>query len=109
MNDTINKFYLPDGTHIRYKVLGKGKPLFLFHTFRNRLEYSDNVAELLKNKFKIYLVDLPGFGDSPISKNTNYDQEFMTNSIVQLIKSLKLKDITLAGESIGGTNSLCFL
>ena len=77
-------------------------PLILFHTFRNRLEYSENVAEFLKNKFTIYLVDLPGFGDSPINRNTNYTQDFFTNSIVQFIKSLNIKEITLAGESIGG-------
>ena len=102
MNDTIKNFNLSDGTFIRYKVFGKGKPLILFHTFRNRLEYSENVAEFLKNKFTIYLIDLPGFGDSPINRNTNYNQDFFTNSIVQFIKSLKIKEITLAGESIGG-------
>lgn len=102
MNDTIKNFNLSDGTFIRYKVFGKGKPLILFHTFRNRLEYSENVAEFLKNKFTIYLIDLPGFGDSPISKNTNYDQGFFTDSIVKFVKSLKIKEITLAGESIGG-------
>ena len=102
MNDTIKNFNLSDGTFIRYKVFGKGKPLILFHTFRNRLEYSENVAEILKNKFTIYLIDLPGFGDSPINRNTNYNQDFFTNSIVQFIKSLKIKEITLAGESIGG-------
>ncbi len=98
----IKKFDLSDGTYIRYRVLGKGKPLMLFHTIRNRLEYSDEVSEILKKKYMIYQIDLPGFGDSPINKNTNYDQEFFTNSIVDLIKNLKIKDITLAGESIGG-------
>ena len=29
-------------------------------------------------------------------------KNFFTNSIVDLIKNLKIKDITLAGESIGG-------
>lgn len=102
MVNDFKTFNLPDETYIRYRVLGKGKPLMLFHTFRNRLEYSYKVAEVLKNKFSIYMVDLPGFGDSPISKNTNYNQEFFTDSIVKLIKYLKIKEITLAGESIGG-------
>ena len=51
MTTIINKFNLSDGTHIRYRTLGKGKPLFLFHTFRNRLEYSENVAELLNSDY----------------------------------------------------------
>ena len=47
----------------------------LFHTIRNRLEYSDKVSEILKKKYLIYQIDLPGYGDSPINKS-NYDQEF---------------------------------
>tara|TARA_B100000963_G_scaffold353694_1_gene368869 strand:+ start:275 stop:1105 length:831 start_codon:yes stop_codon:yes gene_type:complete len=98
----FKKFYLSDGTYIRYKILGKGKPLMLFHTIRNRLEYSDKVSNILKKKYLIYQMDLPGFGDSPINKKTNYDQEFFTNCIIEFIKKKKIKDITLAGESIGG-------
>ena len=57
----------------------------LFHTIRNRLEYSDKVSEILKKKYLIYQIDLPGYEDSPINKNTNYDQEFL--QIVSLILS----------------------
>ena len=98
----LQRYGLPDGTYMRYKVLGKGRPLLLLHTFRNRLEYSNKVSNILKNKFSIYLVDLPGFGDSPINKSTNYTQEFFTNSIVKFIKDLKIAEVTIAGESIGG-------
>ncbi len=105
MNTNLKKFSLPDGTYIRYKVVGKGKPLMLFHTFRNRLEYSDEIAKLLMKKFTIFLIDLPGFGDSPINKKTQYDQDFFTKCIVELIKNLKIRNVTLAGESIGGVLS----
>jgi pimeloyl-ACP methyl ester carboxylesterase len=60
------------------------------------------VSNFLKNKFSIYLIDLPGFGDSPINKSTNYTQEFFTNSIVKFIKDLKITEVIIAGESIGG-------
>ena len=102
MGNEFNKFYLKDNTYIRYKVLGAGNnPLMLFHTIRNRLEYSYKVADLLKKKYKIFLIDLPGFGDSPINSKTNYDEEFFTESVINLIKELKLKNVILAGESIG--------
>ena len=106
MKQKIKKFYLSDGTFIRYKVFGKGKPLMLFHTIRNRLEYSEKISEILKKKFSIILMDLPGFGESPINNKTNYDQKFFTKSIIELINYLKIKQITLAGESIGGVLSL---
>ncbi|MBS91568.1 MAG: hypothetical protein CMM95_00750 [Rickettsiales bacterium] len=97
----IDKFNLDDGTYIRFKKIGKGQPILLLHTFRNRLEYSDKLGKLLEDKFTVYSIDLPGFGDSPINTNTNYDLNFFTKSIVDFLKKLKIKNITIAGESIG--------
>ena len=99
----IDKFYLDDGTYIRFKKIGKGAPILLLHTFRNRLEYSDKLGKLLEDKFTVYSIDLPGFGDSPINTNTNYNLDFFTKSIVYFIKKLKIKNLTIAGESIGAT------
>ena len=98
---SIKKFDLNDGTFIRYTEQGAGQPLLLLHTIRNRLEYSDQLLPYLTKKFKIYVVDLPGHGDSPINKKTNYDQGFLTDSIVSFIEDLNLKNLTIAGESIG--------
>ena len=61
----IKKFNIKDNTFIRYEVIGKGPPILLLHTIRNRLEYSYKVSHLLKKKYTLYLLDLPGFGDSP--------------------------------------------
>ena len=97
----LEKFNLDDGTYIRFKKIGKGKPILLLHTFRNRLEYSDKLGELLKNKFTVYSIDLPGFGDSPINTETNYNLDFFTKSIVSFIKKMQIKTLTIAGESIG--------
>ena len=99
----IEKFILDDDTYIRYKKIGKGAPILLLHTFRNRLEYSDELGKLLEDKFTVYSIDLPGFGDSPINTNTNYNLSFFTKSIVNFIKKLKIKNLTIAGESIGAT------
>lgn len=101
----IEKFNLSDGTFIRYKKIGNGNPILLLHTFRNRLEYSEKLSELLKKKRTVYSIDLPGFGDSSINKKTIYDLSFLTNSIKEFIKSLKVKKIEIAGESIGAVLS----
>ena len=101
----IKKFHIKDNTFIRYEVIGKGPPMLLLHTIRNRLEYSYKVSDLLKKKYTLYLLDLPGFGESPININTNYDQEFFTNCVVDFIKENKLKNLIIAGESIGAVLS----
>ena len=95
------KFNLDDGTFIRFKKIGKGNPILILHTFRNRLEYSDKLGELLKKKYTVYSIDLPGFGDSPINKKTNYNLEFITDSITNFVQKFKLKNLIIIGESIG--------
>ena len=98
----IKNFNLKNKTFIRYEVFGSGPSILLLHTFRNRLEYCYNVGSKLKDRYKVYLLDLPGFGDSPINENFKYDQKFFTDCIVEFIKSKKLKNLIIAGESIGG-------
>ncbi len=98
----IKTFKLRDNTLIRYEVIGKGPPILLLHTFRNRLEYFYKISEKLEQNHSLYLVDLPGFGDSTVNTKTIYDEEFFTNSIVDFIKYNKLKNLIIAGESIGG-------
>lgn len=57
----------------RYKVkdiylnvaeVGKGKPLVLIHGWASSWEGWTLLANELSNKYKVYMVDLPGFGDS---------------------------------------------
>ena len=101
MVSKIQKFNIQNNSYIRFKKYGKGQPILLLHTFRNRLEYCENVANILKNNYSVYIIDLPGFGDSPINIDTQYTQEFFTESIIHFIEK-KLKDLIIAGESIGG-------
>ena len=54
----IENFNLKDGTYIRYRVTGNGPPLLLLHTFRNRLEYSDLLAQELINETRVDLIKI---------------------------------------------------
>ena len=98
----FEKFYLEDGSYIRYKKSGSGNPLILLHTIRNRLEYFDLVTPFLTKSFTVYALDLPGFGDSPVNKNMNYDQSYMTKALSDFVVKNNLSKLILAGESIGG-------
>ena len=81
----MNEFKIKDGTFIRYKIEGEGPPILLLHTIRNNIEYFNNLTPLLTKHFKVYSVELPGHGHSPINKNTNYNQQFMTDVICDFI------------------------
>ena len=75
------------------------------HTLRNRIEYSDNLLPYLCEYFTVYIIDLPGHGDSPINKAVNYTHEYLTESVVKFIESKNLNKLIIAGESIGGVLS----
>ncbi len=90
------KFNLSDKTYIRYTEQGSGQPLLILHTLRNRLEYADRILPELSRFFKVYVLDLPGHGDSPINKNTNYDLSFIANSIIEFIDFKNLNELTIA-------------
>jgi len=98
----LEKFFLDDGSYIRYKKSGSGNPLILLHPTRNRLEYFELVTPLLAKSFTVYALDLPGFGGSPVNKNVNYDQSYMTKAVTDFVVKNKLSKLILAGESIGG-------
>jgi pimeloyl-ACP methyl ester carboxylesterase len=98
---TVDRFILKDGSYIRFRKSGSGRPLILLHTIRNRLEYFDRICPLLENSFTVYALDLPGFGDSPVNKAVNYDQSYMAGAVADFIVEHKLSELTLAGESIG--------
>lgn len=97
----MNQFNLSDKTYFKYTESGQGPNLLLLHTIRNRIEYYERILPLLIKKFKVFCIELPGHGDSPINKKTNYNIEFITNSIVEFIDQKQLDHITIAGESIG--------
>ena len=94
----FEKFYLEDGSYIRYKKSGSGNPLILLHPITNRLEYFDLVTPLLTKNLTVYALDLPGFGDSPVNKNMNYDivtnifpRSFPKGQSVEIIRTNILK------------------
>ena len=98
----MEKFFLEDGSYIRYKKSGSGHPLILLHTIRNRLEYFELVTPFLDKSFTVYALDLPGFGDSLVNKNVNYDQFYMTKAVLDFVVKNELSKLILVGESIGG-------
>ena len=54
-----------DGINCRYMIYGdKGRPVVLLHGWGQNLEMMASIAEFLKEHFKVYSLDLPGFGKS---------------------------------------------
>jgi pimeloyl-ACP methyl ester carboxylesterase len=97
---------IAEGQSVRIIKTGQGEPLVLMHTIRTQIEYFNEIIPDLSKDYTVYAIDLPGHGESSISKNINYDEPYLRKSIVDVINKLGLENITLVGESIGATISL---
>ena len=91
-----------DGNRLRYIKTGKGPTLVLLHTLRTQLDLFEKLVPKLAKHFTVYALDYPGHGYSDIPK-TRYDAAFFTYAVEGFLAKLDLRDVTLAGVSIGGS------
>ena len=91
-----------DGNRLRYIKTGKGPTLVLLHTLRTQLDLFEKLVPKLAKHFTVYALDYPGHGYSDIPK-TRYDAAFFTDAVEGFLAKLDLRDVTLAGVSIGGS------
>lgn len=91
---------------LRYLKTGNGDPLILIHTIRTQLDYFEEVIPQLAKHYTVYAIDLPGHGYSSIDTKASYDEPYFRSAVIAFIEKLDLKEVTLAGESIGGVLAL---
>jgi pimeloyl-ACP methyl ester carboxylesterase len=96
---------LSNGFSLRYLRAGRGRPLVLLHTLRTQLDYFQKLVPALESQYQVYVLDLPGHGQSTILP-IEYTEELFRKSVTEFIKQLDLRDVTLVGESIGGALAL---
>jgi pimeloyl-ACP methyl ester carboxylesterase len=98
---------LGDGTRLRYLKAGSGPTaLILLHTVRTQLDHFQLVIPKILNAFTVYAIDMPGMGWSDITPGASYTEPALRRAIVEFVTTLDIKDVTLAGESMGATVSL---
>ncbi|MGC1346993.1 MAG: alpha/beta hydrolase [Methyloceanibacter sp.] len=93
------------GDTLRYIRTGKGPNLVLLHTLRTQLDLFEKVVPELGKHFTVYAPDYPGHGYSDIPR-ARYDATFFTEAAEGFLDKLDLRDVTLAGVSIGGAIAL---
>jgi pimeloyl-ACP methyl ester carboxylesterase len=94
-----------NGVRLRYIKTGEGPALVLLHTLRTQLDLFEKVVPDLAKSFTVYAVDYPGHGYSDIPA-ARYDADYFVETIESFLEALDLRDVTLAGVSIGASISL---
>jgi len=88
-----------DGTFINYVKVGCGPPIVFIHGWSNNWQGWAPIIPFLKERFTLYLVDLPGFGDS--GNLPAYSIEITADTIAEFIKIEKIVPEAVVGISMG--------
>lgn len=95
--------------NINYKFVDNKskKSLVFLHGWGQNIEMMKFIAEPFYKDYNVLIIDLPGHGKSAEPKSVWSLEDFalMVNT---LVKSLKLKNITLVGHSFGGKISIIY-
>ncbi len=83
-----------------YRELGSGEILLLIHGMGGSLVF-DEVIKPLSAKFRVIVIDLPGFGNSD-KPRIDYTIEFYSAFMRDFCAALNLERIHLVGLSLGG-------
>ncbi|AQP54611.1 hypothetical protein CBF34_00915 [Vagococcus penaei] len=96
-----------DGTHIYYKILGKGAPLFFIHGNSNSHDYFYQQMAFFKEHYQLILMDTRDHGrSSNNAQDLNY-QDIMLD-ILAILKNEDLKKTSFIGFSDGANIALAF-
>lgn len=91
---------LIDNNLINYTVSGFGRPLIFLHGWGCDLHTFDKLGIQLSEDYKVYQIDLPGFGESEIKESFNIEK--YADIINKFCLSLAIINPILVGHSFGG-------
>ncbi len=91
-------------THIAYRQFGQGKNILFIHGIGANTYCWRLLAPLFDtNKYRLTLVDLPGFGYSSKNQYLTYSLDEQSQNLASLCEELQLTKPVLVGSSMGGT------
>ena len=85
---------------INYQKLGSGEPMIIMHGLFGTLDNLKLIAKSLANSFTVYLVDLPGHGDS--CRVEPFNLANMAKAIIEFSEQMQLDQFSVLGHSLGG-------
>ena len=86
---------------INYIQYGKGKDIILLHGWGQNIEMMKPLGDKLSSKFKITIMDLPGFGESSEPKYA-WSLDDYKEMLELFTKELKIEKPIVMGHSFGG-------
>ena len=88
-------------TTIHYIQYGEGKDIVLLHGWGQNIEMMKPLGDNFKDRFRITILDLPGFGESEEPKEA-WTIDRYSNMLEQFVEKLGIKKPNIIGHSFGG-------
>jgi len=89
------------GKKINYEVEGDGQAVILLHGWLANLETMKPIARYLVNNFKVYSVDIIGFGKSDEPDEPMHADDY-GNFVKDFVETLNIENPIIIGHSNGG-------
>jgi pimeloyl-ACP methyl ester carboxylesterase len=103
-SDSRQTFRYSDDVLISYEVEGRGTtPVVFLHGFAAALTTWNDIRPLFPpERFRLYLLDLKGFGFSAKPRDGRYAPEDQAAIVTAFLKAMQLRHAVLIGHSLGG-------
>ena len=101
------KFIKLDGYSTHYIEKGEGEPVIPIHGFLYDSYMWNKNIDVLADRFKVYAVDLWGFGYST-REPMDYGYPLYANQLLKFMNALNIQKASLIGQSMGGGTSIFF-
>src|SRR5947209_12175573 len=86
---------------VYYQMVGEGEPLVLVHGLSGSLRWWRRNVPVLAEHYRVYLIDLPGFGMMRhFPRRMTLDE--VADGLVAWIKAVGLQKVSLIAHSMGG-------
>ena len=95
MNKTVK------GLNINYICEGEGELVLLLHGWGSNIKLFDAMINVLKTKYKVLAMDMPGFGESEEPEEPWCVDDYV-DFVLEFLKDYEFDKITLLGHSFGG-------
>ena len=87
---------------VNYLVQGQGQPVVFVHGWGGNMKSLESLAALASARYQTVTLDLPGFGQSD-QPDPDWGVKEYTETVISLMKKLKLSNIVYFGHSFGGS------
>lgn len=91
---------------LNFKKVGDGEPLVILHGLFGSLDNWMSLAKKLGTHFEVFIVDARNHGQSPHSKDFDYDT--MADDLYEFLLHNNIVDPIILGHSMGGKTAMQF-